>query len=49
MSAVDISKCLSQKYKVKEFRVTNIVADADIGCKIDIPGFCELSLCYKVD
>lgn len=37
----DVSKALSLKLKMGDFKVTNIVANADLGCKIDITRLCE--------
>lgn len=36
----DVSKALSLKLKMGDFKVTNIVANADLGCKIDITRLC---------
>ena len=40
-SIKDIQKSLSTKLKMVDFHVTNIVANADLGCKIDIGKLCE--------
>ncbi len=40
-SIKDIQKSLSLKLKMIDFRVTNIVANADLGCRIDIGKLCE--------
>lgn len=40
-SIKDIQKALNTKLKMIEFRVTNIVANADLGWKIDINKLCE--------
>lgn len=40
-SIKDIQKSLSLKLKMVDFRVTNIVANADLGCRIDIGKLCE--------
>ena len=37
----DVSKALNLKLKMADFKVTNIVANADLGCKIDIGKLCE--------
>ena len=47
MSTADISKWINKKCKVDEFKVTNIVANADIGWKIDIAEFSGDSLAFK--
>ncbi len=39
-SIKDISRAVSIKLKMGDFRVTNIVANADLGCKIDINRLC---------
>jgi transcription initiation factor TFIID TATA-box-binding protein len=41
LSIKDIQKLLATKIRMTEFRVTNIVANADLGCKIDIGKLCE--------
>ena len=41
------SKWINKKCKVDEFKVTNIVANADIGWKIDIAEFSGDSLAFK--
>lgn len=40
-SIKDIQKSLSTKLKMVDFHVTNIVANADLGCRIDIGKLCE--------
>lgn len=40
-SIKDIQKSLNIKLKMAEFRVTNIVANADLGWKIDIGKLCQ--------
>ena len=37
----DISRAISVKLRMETFRVTNIVANADLGCKIDIFKLCN--------
>lgn len=38
----DVAKALSLKLKMEgNFKVTNIVANADLGCKINIAKLCE--------
>ena len=37
----DVSKAVNQKLKMGQFNVTNIVANADLGCKIDIGRLCD--------
>lgn len=37
----DVSKAVNLKLKMGDFKVTNIVANADLGCKIDIGKLCE--------
>lgn len=37
----DVAKALNLKLKMADFKVTNIVANADLGTKIDIPKLCE--------
>ncbi len=37
----DISKAMGMKAKMTTFRVTNIVANADVGFRLHIPKLCE--------
>lgn len=46
-SAKDISRLLEKKLKVESFNVTNIVANADIGMKIDIGQLAQNKLALK--
>lgn len=40
-SIKDIQKSVNSKFKLVDFHVTNIVANADLGSKIDIGKLCE--------
>jgi TATA-box binding protein (TBP) (component of TFIID and TFIIIB) len=39
-SIKDIKKTLQVKLKMVDFRITNIVAKAELGCRIDIGKLC---------
>ncbi len=46
-SAKDISRLLEKKLKVESFNITNIVANADIGWRLDVGALSQYKLAFK--